>query len=116
VATGVSPVTYNLSAYYENRGISLRMSTTFNQGNVISGANQNGITNASLYVDDYQQWDFSSSFDLNEILGAKHLPEITVDVQNLTKSSQRTYFQYSNAAYYVFNPGRVVMIGLRGRF
>ena len=116
VATGVSPVTYNLSAYYENRGISLRMSTTFNQGNVISGANQNGITNASLFVDDYQQWDFSSSFDLNEILGAKHLPEITVDVQNLTKSSQRTYFQYSNAAYYVFNPGRVVMIGLRGRF
>ncbi|MBB4098673.1 TonB-dependent receptor [Sphingomonas kyeonggiensis] len=116
VATGVSPVTYNLSAYYENHGISLRMSTTFNQGNVISGANQNGITNASLFVDDYQQWDFSSSFDLNEILGAKHLPEITVDVQNLTKSSQRTYFQYSNAAYYVFNPGRVVMIGLRGRF
>ena len=116
VATGVSPVTYNLSAYYENRGVSLRLSTTFNQGNVISGANQNGITNASLFVDDYQQWDFSSSFDLNEILGAKHLPEITVDVQNLTKSSQRTYFQYSNAAYYVFNPGRVVMIGLRGRF
>ncbi len=116
VATGVSPVTYNISAYYENHGISLRLSTTFNQGNIISGANQNGITNASLYVDDYQQWDFSSSFDLNEMFDTRHLPEITVDVQNLTKSSQRTYFQFPNATYYMFKPGRVVMIGLRGRF
>ncbi|MBC9033424.1 TonB-dependent receptor [Sphingomonas sp. JC676] len=116
VATGVSPLTYNISAYYENHGISLRMSTTFNQGNQISSANQNGITAAALFSDDYQQWDFSSSFDLNEMFGAKHLPELTVDVQNLTKASQRTYFQYENATYTLFNPGRVVMLGLRGRF
>ncbi len=116
VATGVSPVTYNISAYYENHGVSLRMSTTFNQGSVSSGTNQNGITAAALFNDDYQQWDFSSSFDLNEILGTKHLPELTLDVQNLTKASQRTYFQFTNAPYYVFNPGRVVMFGLRGRF
>ncbi|MCW3836516.1 TonB-dependent receptor [Sphingomonas canadensis] len=116
VATGVSPVTYNLTAYYENHGISARLSTTFAQGNPASGSNQNGIPLASIYNDDYQQWDFGSSFDLAEILGTKGLPELTVDVINITKANQRSYFQFENAAFTSYNPGRQIMIGLRGRF
>ena len=46
----------------------------------------------------------------------KGLPELTIDVQNVTKAQQRSYFQFQNAAFTLYDPGRVVMIGLRGRF
>ncbi|MCW3849523.1 TonB-dependent receptor [Sphingomonas sp. LB-2] len=116
VATGVSPVTYNLTGYYEGHGVSLRFSTTFNQGFVASGTNQNGIPAAAIFSDDYQQFDFGGSLDLSEILGTKGLPQLTLDVQNITKAQQRSYFQFENAAFTVYRPGRQVMIGLRGRF
>ncbi len=116
VATGVSPVTYNITGYYENHGLSVRLSTTFNKGFIASGANQNGISAAALYNDDYQQWDLSASVDFAEIMDLKWGPELTLDVQNLTKEKQRSYFQFENAAYTLFQPGRQVMIGLRGRF
>ncbi|MBX3563624.1 MAG: TonB-dependent receptor [Sphingomonas sp.] len=116
VATGVSPVTYNITGYYEHGGISTRLSYTFNRGSVSSGANQNGIPLASLYNDDYGQLDLSASVDFAEILDLKWAPQLTLDVQNLTKQKQRSYFQFENAAFTLYNPGRQVMIGLRGRF
>ena len=79
-------------------------------------ANQNGITNAALFADDYQQWDFSSSLDLSTVFGSRHLPQLTFDVVNIFKAKQRSYFQFENAAFTSYNPGRTVMIGLRGRF
>ncbi|RYG95586.1 MAG: TonB-dependent receptor, partial [Alphaproteobacteria bacterium] len=116
VATGVSPVTYNVTGYYENHGLSARLSYTFNRGAVSSGANQNGIPLASLYGDDYGQLDLSASVDFAEIFDMKWAPQLTLDVQNLSKQKQRSYFQFENAAFTVYNPGRQVMIGLRGRF
>ncbi|MEI9928282.1 MAG: hypothetical protein WDN44_12050 [Sphingomonas sp.] len=35
---------------------------------------------------------------------------------NLTKEQQRSYFQFPNATFTQYQPGRQVMIGLRGRF
>jgi TonB-dependent receptor len=116
IATGIAPTTYNITAYYERGGISARLSTTFTEGFVASGTNQNGIPAAALYNDDYQQWDFGSSLDLGEIFGNKRLPSLTFDVQNIFKARQRSYFQFANATYTDFNPGRQVMLGLRGRF
>jgi TonB-dependent receptor len=116
IATGIAPTTYNITAYYERGGISARLSTTFTDGFVASGTNQNGIPAAALYSDKYQQWDFGSSLDLGEIFGNKSLPELTFDVQNIFKARQRSYFQFANATYTDFNPGRQVMVGLRGRF
>jgi hypothetical protein len=116
VAVGVSPVTYNITGYYEHGGVSVRLSTTFQRGTVQSDANQNGIALARLYSDDYQQYDLSASVDFAEIFDMKWAPELTLDVINLTKAQQRNYFQFENAAFTVYNPGRQVMIGLRGRF
>jgi len=116
IAVGVSPHTYNATFYYENHGISARLSTTWAEGNQSSLANQNGITNAALFADDYQQWDFSSSLDLATIFGSRHLPQLTFDVVNIFKAVQRSYFQFENAAFTSYQPGRTVMIGLRGRF
>ena len=116
VALGVAPVTYNVTAYYENHGVSLRLSTTYTQGNQSSGTNQNGIPAAALFSDDYRQWDFSSSFRLGTIFGSPHLPELTFDVINITKEKQRSYFQFQNATFTEYSPGRTIMVGLRGTF
>jgi len=116
VATGVAPVTYNVTAYYERGGVSARLSTTFTKGNVASGLNQNGIANAALYNANYQQWDFGGSLDLAKIFGSKNLPQLTLDVQNIFKEHQISYFQFPNAIFSDFNPGRQIMVGLHGRF
>ena len=116
VAVGVSPVTYNITGYYEKGGINIRLSTTFQRGSVSSDANQNGIALARLYSNDYQQFDMSASVDFAEVFDLKWAPELTLDVINLTKEKQRSYFQFDNAAFTLYDPGRQVMIGLRGRF
>ena len=116
VAFGVAPFTYNLIGYYENGGVNLRVSTTFREGSQSSGANQNGIPTAALYSDNYQQWDFSSSFDLEELFGWNGAPQLTVDVQNFTNSTLRSYFQYEGATFTQYRPGVQDLVGLRGTF
>ena len=117
VATGVSPETYNATLYYENHGISARVSTTSTKGSQSTGpGGQNGITAAELFSDDYTQYDFSSSFDLGEWFGNTWVPQLTVDVINLTNAEQRSYFQFNNATFTQYDPGRTVIVGLRGSF
>ena len=117
VAIGVAPETYNATLYYENFGISARLSTTFAQGSQASGFNQNGIRDAALFNDDYEQWDFSSSFDLAEMFGiSEYAPTITVDVVNLFDEEQRQYFQFPNATFTQYEAGRTVIVGMRGSF
>lgn len=116
IAIGVARYSYNASVYYENHGFSARISTTWNEGSQSSGANQNGIPNAALFSNDYEQWDFSSSLDLAEVFDSPRLPTLTFDVVNIFKAVQRSYFQFENAAFTSYNPGRTVLIGLRGRF
>lgn len=115
VAIGVAEYTYNVTGYYEHGGISARISQTFTKGSQTSGLNQNGIPAAALFSDDYRQWDFSSSLDLNEITGSTGLPQLTFDVTNLANAKQRSYFQFENATFTQYTPGRTFMIGLRGR-
>lgn len=115
VAIGVAEYTYNVTGYYEHGGVSARISQTFTKGSQSSGLNQNGIPAAALFSDDYRQWDFSSSLDLNEITGSTGLPQLTFDVTNLSNAKQRSYFQFENATFTQYTPGRTFMIGLRGR-
>lgn len=116
IAIGVAPHTYNATLYYENHGFSARLSTTWTEGSQTATANQNGITAAALFSNDYQQWDFSSSLDLSRVFGSAHLPTLTFDVVNIFEAVQRSYFQFDNAAFTSYNPGRTVLLGLRGRF
>jgi len=119
IATGVSPETYNATLYYENHGISVRGSVTSAQGAQNSGpGGQNGITAAELFGDDYTQYDFSSSFDFGEMFGLQSawVPQLTIDVINVTNEKQRSYFQFTNATFTQYDPGRTVIVGLRGSF
>jgi outer membrane receptor for ferrienterochelin and colicin len=116
LATGVPPYTYNITAYYENHGVSLRLSTTYYDANPSAAAPQNGITLAGLFNDSYQYWDFASIFDLKKIFGVNIPAEVTFDVQNLTNAKQRSYFQFENAPFTYYNAGRTFLVGVRGSF
>ncbi|WP_116809887.1 TonB-dependent receptor [Steroidobacter cummioxidans] len=119
IAVGVPPESYNATLYYDKRGISARVSVTHSQGAQNSGpnSNQSSVVGAELFGDDYTQYDFSSSFDFSELFGwSKLVPQLTVDVININETTRRSYQQFSNAAFSYYDSGRVVMVGLRGRF
>jgi TonB-dependent receptor len=115
-ALGVSKYTYNLTGYYEHNGVSLRLSHVFRKGSQVSGLNQNGIAAAALFSDDYKQTDFSSTYDLAKIFGLNNAPQVTFNVTNLTNETLRSYFQYDNATFTYYKPGRQYVLGLRMSF
>lgn len=119
IAIGVPPETYNATVYYENHGVSARVSVTSAEGSQGSGpnSNQSQITGAELFGTDYTQWDFSSSFDFSSLFDwSDVVPKLTIDVINITEAVRRSYFQYENAPYSQYDSGRTVMVGLRGSF
>jgi outer membrane receptor protein involved in Fe transport len=116
VALGVPKKSNNFQVYYENHGLLARLTHTYSQGSQNSGPNQNGIPDAALFGDDFKQVDFSSQFDLNEILDRENLPTLNFDVVNLTDTTRRSYFQFPNATFTSYKPGRTFAVGLRMKF
>jgi outer membrane receptor protein involved in Fe transport len=116
VALGVAPHSYNLSLFYEKDWFSLRLSTVYNAGSQVSGLNQNGIGQAAIFSDDYQQWDFSSYLDLGKFVPFAKGIQLTFDALNLTDAKQRSYFQFNNATFTQYDAGRTLMVGIRGHF
>jgi TonB-dependent receptor len=115
-ALGVAPHTYNATAYYEHGPWEFRISTVFNEGTQTASLNQNGFPLAALYSANYTEWDFSSIVDLSKLLGWSHDFELTFDATNLFDAKLRQYFQFSNATFTQYNPGRTLSIGFRGKF
>jgi TonB-dependent receptor len=116
IAVGVSPWTANVTGYYENHGATVRASYVYNAKTQNSGANQNGIPLAALWGNQYGEWDLSSSYELNRIFDVPGNPELTFDIINVTDAKQRSYFQFNSAAFTYYDPGRQVMVGIRGNF
>ena len=118
VALGVPEKTYNVTGYYENHGFMARVSYTWQEGSQVGGLNQNGIPAAGLYADDYGQTDFSSYVDLGYVFNQPSgwWPQVTFDVTNVTKEKQRSYFQFPNATFTAYDPGRTFMLGVRLKF
>lgn len=116
VALGVPKRTNSFAVYYDRNGYTARLSHTFSKGSQVSSGNQNGIPGAALFSDDYKQLDFSSSIDLDRVFGRDNWPSLTFDIVNLNNGSRRTYFQYSNANFSQFSPGRTFSVGLRAKF
>jgi TonB-dependent receptor len=116
VAIGVAPTTYTVTGYYDRNGISARLTYTYNEGSQGSNPNQNGIPLAAIYGRNYKQLDFSGNVDLGKIFDNPILPTVVLNVINITKEAQSTYFQFPNATFNQYNPGRQILIGIRGRF
>ena len=116
VAIGVPPHTYNLAAYYEGRFGGFRVTKTFTKGTQVSGTGQNGITAAAFYGLDYAQVDLTSRLNIGEVIGWKQDLQATFDIFNVTRATQRTNFQFTNAPYTIYSPGRTYQVGLRASF
>ncbi|MFS2003323.1 TonB-dependent receptor [Duganella sp. CT11-25] len=116
IALGVPKKTNSFTAYYQQHGYSLRLSHSYSDGSQVATANQNGITAAALFVDPYKQLDLSSSVDLDTVFDRDGWPTLTFDIVNLNRNSQRTYFQFSNATFTEYTPGRTFSLGLRAKF
>lgn len=113
VAVGISPVTYNLTGYYEKGPVSFRISYNFNDAQISSGPNQNSVPVAQLRTDERSQVDLQASYTLDWLPSS---PRITLDIQNLTDEPQRQTFEYDNAAFTYYEPGTNILLGIRGRF
>ena len=122
VVLGVSPMTMNVTGYYENEGVMLKASYAYQRG-TITGSNIMGIISAAPYFTqerslDYATVDLSSSLKLSKFLGEiPSDPEITFDVQNLTHAKVgRSYKQSAKLMNYSYDPGSFFMLGIRGSF
>lgn len=131
-ALGVAPYTYNVSGYYENDGVMVRMSYTLT-GRTYSGDASNLGTALCLpttassvdgcpkgpiqYTAPYGQADFSSSLKLARIVGeVPSDPELTFSIQNVFNAKQVTYFQYPNTNWSYYQKGQTYMFGVHGSF
>ncbi|HWX90747.1 MAG TPA: TonB-dependent receptor, partial [Rhizomicrobium sp.] len=132
IAGGVAPLTYNTTVYYDHNGAMLRFSyswndrsyTTGNTGGILGlclpsiASQSSGCTAGPYFITaPYGQLDMSSSYRLSNLFGdVPGDPELTFDIQNLTKSKLRTYEQYSYATNTYYDFGSVYMFGVRAEF
>jgi TonB-dependent receptor len=130
-AQGVAPLSYNLTGYYENHGLSVRLSYVWNDRTYISGSQTQSVClpstasqpdgcpgGAYLFSAPYGQMDLSTSLKLSTLTGQEWPsdPAITFDMQNVTNSKLVTYDQYQNAVHSYYNQGQLIMFGIRGTF
>lgn len=120
VVLNVSPMTMNLTGYYENDGVMVKVSYNYQRG-TITGSNVYGIISAAPYFTaersmDYATVDLSSSIKLSKLFGELPTdPEFTFDVQNLFHAlNGRSYKQSPKLMNYSYNGGSLFLIGIRG--
>jgi len=132
IAGGVAPLTYNATAYYDHNGMQLRFTYTWNDKYYTTGntggimglclpnisAQSAGCTAGPYFITaPYGQLDMSSSYRLSNLMGdIPGDPELTFDVQNVTKSKLRTYEQYTYATNTYYDFGTVYLFGFRASF
>ena len=117
LATGIAPITYNLGAYYEDHGVSVRLTyNVIDKFVSVSTPAYSGIPDPQ-YTDEYKQLDLSSSFTLPWFEGsALEGAQITFDAVNLTNEKQFAYVGNPNAVVFAYYPGPSYMLGFRAKF
>jgi TonB-dependent receptor len=113
IAIGVSPETYNFTAYWENYGASVRLTYSWNDAQYSAGDNQNNTKAAYLYSDARGQLDLSSSYSFAGVMGE---PEVSLNVSNLTGEPMRQTWGYDSATFTYYDPGMIVTLGVRASF
>ncbi len=120
VVLNVSPMTMNLTGYYENDGMMVKMSYNYQRG-TITNSNVYGIISGAPYFTQEQSMDFatvdlSTSVKLSKFFGELPTdPEVTFDVQNLFHAlNGRSYKQSPKLMNYSYDGGSLFLFGLRG--
>jgi TonB-dependent receptor len=116
VALGVAPRTYNVIGFYERGDVSVRIATNFQKPLQSAVTNQNGLPAAGIFSRAYQQWDFSSVIGLGRISPTLRDIQFVVNMTNASSATLSSYFQFSNATFASYKPGRQIWLGLRSSF
>jgi TonB-dependent receptor len=116
-AIGVSPKTYNFTAYWENYDASIRLTYVWNDKQLSSDFGQNGFDRlkslGQLKTDARGQLDLSASYDFKGVLGE---PQISFNITNITGEPTRQTFDNDSATFTFYDPGAIATLGLRASF
>jgi TonB-dependent receptor len=112
-AIGISPHTYNATVYYEKHDATVRLSWGWSDAQINSQFNEQGIPLAQRFNDAYGQLDLSASYELKSLPTS---PQVTLNVINITRETQRGTFQFPNATFTYYDPGYQILLGIRGKF
>jgi TonB-dependent receptor len=110
-ATGIAPFSYNVGGWYEDHGVSVRLSWSYLDKRIVANAPQNNV-NLPLVAEAYGQLDLSSSYSIPNISWL----QLTFNALNLTNAHQRTDFGYTDAPYTAYFQGSQYILGVRGKF
>lgn len=112
---GIAPKMWNTTLYWENYGASVRLSYNWTDGYAVRaiGNNEGGINYAQHFGKERKTLDLSASYTLANLPSK---PQITLNVRNLTDEDQVSYLQYENVTYDIYEPGRTIVLGIRGTF
>ena len=116
---GVAKNAFTLNGFYESHGFSARLSYSWRDkaindsaaGATFSFQNQIGVpTTYEVFSAPYGQLDGQIAYDVNRNFG------VVFSAQNLTKSAQHAYLQWSNEPFTYFNSGRRFFFGGKFKF
>ena len=105
--TGVSDYSYNITGYYENRGVQARLAWSFRSDFVTLPSDVFGNT---LYVDDYSQLDGSLSYLFNDNI------TFFLNGMNLTDEGANIYTDSKDRPVSLSYVGRRIEFGVRASF
>jgi TonB-dependent receptor len=115
----VSPVTYNLTGYYEAGGFSGRVSYTWNDEQRQTDTPQDNFNGSAQpqaghrFTEERGQLDAAFRYTFDFIPSE---PQLTLDLININGATRREYQGYNNVAYKFYDPGYSVLVGIRGTF
>jgi TonB-dependent receptor len=113
--------TSNLTVYYENNGLSVRVSRQY-QSSMVTNVSTGIIPPASTgqtayaYSSGRQQVDMSVGANLKKLLNLSNNLDLTLSVWNLNNAVSQTYVQFPNAIYDQNKPGRSYTLSARTSF
>ncbi|MDH5823264.1 TonB-dependent receptor [Luteimonas sp. RD2P54] len=110
---GIAPKMWNSTVYWENDLASVRLSYNWTEGAAGTGPNQQGIPYAQIFGEDRGQYDLSASYTLANLPTS---PQLTLNVLNITGEERRSNFHWPNAVNNFYDPGRTILLGIRGTF
>ncbi|MEZ0470762.1 TonB-dependent receptor [Luteimonas sp. B3_2_R+30] len=112
---GIAPTMWNATAYWENAAAMVRLSYSWSDGFAVRarGNNEGGLNYAQHRVLERGQLDLSAGYTFSSLPTS---PQITLNVINLTNKEQRSVLEFDNVPYDTYEPGRTILLGIRGTF
>lgn len=112
-ATGVSENIFNLTGYYENERLTMRLSYSWYDEQIGSGLNADNVAGAQRFIESRGQWDFSGSYEFSNLPTS---PKLTLNLINFAGDPQREIFSHGNAPFTYYDPGYTAILGISGTF